>query len=148
MMVEGQIRTALRDLIAPLDGLKDHVTFDETEVPSDLDGYWCAITLGDESIDQLTAGMPSTGAKQVHTLGINIDVFFMSSSEALAGAEDLLERLIPVVFGDRTLGGLVKSFVAIGKARAKSTEGQPVARIRLQCQTVFQTFDRDPSRSV
>jgi hypothetical protein len=148
MMVEAQIREALKVLLEPLPGLRDHVTFDAEDIPEALNGHWVCVSCGDEIIEQLTMGNPTTGAKQAHTLEVFVDVFYMTPKLGLLEAEKLVEVIVPAVFTDRTLGGLVKSFVAVGKRRERNLEGGPVARIRLQCQTVFQTFDRDPTRSV
>lgn len=148
MIVEAQIREALRARLEPVPGLRDHITFDEVDIPDEFDGHWCVVSCGDELINQLTLGNPTTGAKQQHTLDVNIDVIYLASTVALEQAEKILEAAVPAIFADPRLGGLVKSIVAIGKTRVKNGDAKPLARLRLQCQTVFQTFDRDPTRSV
>lgn len=148
MMVDGQIREHIKSLLANVDRLRDHIVFDTVEIPEDSDRHWISVACGDELIAQLTMGNPTTGAKQEHQLDINIDIVHWNRKGAWLVAEELAEKMIPLLFTDRTLGGLVKSFVAVGKRREKSIDGNPIARLRLQCQTVYQTFDRDPTRSV
>lgn len=148
MLVESQIREALKLLIEPLEGMRDHVVFDTTAVPKDSDRHWVVVTVGDEIIEQQTLGNPTVGSKQLHTIDTFIDVMHADRIEPLQKAEALLERIIPAVFRDRTLGRLVLRITAVAKRRDKDLGGAPIARLRLQCQTVYQTYDRDPSTSV
>lgn len=149
MIVAAQVRQAIAARVETVSGLAGHIVIDAEEIPEEeITRHWCVITTGNSAIEQVGMGHPTLGQKQIHTEDISVALYYPDRKEPAQQAETLLELVVPALFADLTLGGLVKRFSAIGTSRAKNTIGAPIAELRLQCQTVYQTYDRDPTQSV
>lgn len=137
MHARGAIRIRVQQLLSKVDGLNDHIVFDDNDINADDELPWAWIVLGDEAI------VPDTlkGRKR-RTPDLRIILVARNRFALVERLEELARRIEDLIDGDPTLGGLVRPLQPRSLTIERSDES-PLAAVILTYALTYRTAAGD-----
>lgn len=138
------IREAVRTLLSGIDGLQDHIVFDDAKIMLDEALPWCYVWLSDELIDPITVG---AAPKKKRQMQMHFDLIGRDRFDVAQQCEAIGVQIENRIDGDHTLGEIVRDARLAGITIERSTDS-PIQRYRMTYNVIYWTVAGTASATV